>query len=186
MKRKSFLLNVNFFKYVYKYFLRTISTKCKKNIFWSVAELWIYTLNIKFFFPLFIPRFTCVDSDPYSEYGSGFTKLLNTDPIRIHNTGFKYFFVWIPSLYIAQLPKFSRRLQFPKFTPDSKGRFQETGITRPWLAASKASCLLSTHPPESVLDFGLSWQPAVPNEGETVGISSAPAQVAYRGYICII
>ena len=135
------------------------------------------------FFPLFIPRFTCVDSDPYSEYGSGFTKLLNTDPIRIHNTGFKYFFVWIPSLYIAQLPKFSRRLQFPKFTPDSKGRFQETGITRPWLAASKASCLLSTHPPDSVLDFGPSWQPAVPNEGETVGISSAPAQVAYRGYI---
>ena len=37
--------------------------------------------------PLFCPIFACVDPVPYSEYGSGSTKLLNTDPIRIHNAG---------------------------------------------------------------------------------------------------
>ena len=29
---------------------------------------------------------TCVDLDPYSEYGSGSIKLLNADPIRIRTT----------------------------------------------------------------------------------------------------
>ena len=38
--------------------------------------------------PLICPILTCVDPDPYSEYGSGSTKLLNTDPngIQIQNT----------------------------------------------------------------------------------------------------
>ena len=37
---------------------------------------------------LFYPIFTCYNPDQYSEYGSGSTKHLNTDPIRIriHNT----------------------------------------------------------------------------------------------------
>ena len=37
--------------------------------------------------PLFYRIFTFVDPDSYWEYGSGFTKLLNMDPIRarIHN-----------------------------------------------------------------------------------------------------
>ena len=37
--------------------------------------------------PLIYPMFTCVDSDSYSKYGSGSTKVLNTDPIwiRIHH-----------------------------------------------------------------------------------------------------
>ena len=59
-----------------------------------VSELWIYILNrtgTYIFLPPFYFIFTCVDPDPYSEYGSGFgpKKLLNTDPIwiRIHNTG---------------------------------------------------------------------------------------------------
>ena len=56
-----------------------------------VTELLIYILQL---LSLFYPIFTCVDPDPYSEYGSGSTKLLNKDPIRIrfriqiHNTAF--------------------------------------------------------------------------------------------------
>ena len=49
----------------------------------SVTELLIYILNLKPFVSIFYPVFTCVDPDPYSEYGSGSTKLLNTDLIRI-------------------------------------------------------------------------------------------------------
>ena len=30
---------------------------------------------------LFYPIFKCVDPDPYSEYGSGSARLLNTDPV---------------------------------------------------------------------------------------------------------
>ena len=39
-------------------------------------------LNLASFFFHFILylHFKCVDPDPYSEYGSGFRKLLNTDP----------------------------------------------------------------------------------------------------------
>ena len=39
--------------------------------------------------PVFYPIFTCVDLDPNSEYGSGYTKVLKTYPIwiRIHHTG---------------------------------------------------------------------------------------------------
>ena len=49
--------------------------------------------------------FTSVDLDPYSEYGSGSTKLLNTDPIwiRIQNTGFNY---KICNLYSTRLQVF--------------------------------------------------------------------------------
>ena len=38
---------------------------------------------------IFLHIIVCVDPNPYSEYGSGSTKLLNMDPIwiRIHNTG---------------------------------------------------------------------------------------------------
>ena len=40
--------------------------------------------------PLIYPMFTYVDSDSYSKYGSGSTKVLNTDPIwiRIHKTAY--------------------------------------------------------------------------------------------------
>ena len=46
-------------------------------------------LKIWHLLPPFYPLFARVDPDPYSEYGSGSRKLLNTDPIRIriHNTG---------------------------------------------------------------------------------------------------
>ena len=54
-------------------------------------EWWIYVQNLhlcRYF--IIYPIFTCVDPDPYWEYGSGSgsTKLLNTDPIGIwiHNT----------------------------------------------------------------------------------------------------
>ena len=38
--------------------------------------------------PLSYTLFTCLDPDPYSEYGSESTKVPNTDPIwiRIHDT----------------------------------------------------------------------------------------------------
>ena len=52
------------------------------------AELFL-SVNL---LPLFYPIFTCVDPNPYWEYVSGSTKLLNTDPIRIriHNTATRY------------------------------------------------------------------------------------------------
>ena len=64
-----------------------------KDIFTQLS-LWIVNFYLKSytFLPPLYPIFTCVDPDPYSEYGSrsGSRKLLNTDPIRsrIHNTGF--------------------------------------------------------------------------------------------------
>ena len=49
------------------------------------VELFSSILNL---LPQMYPIFTCVDPDPYSDYGSGSTKLLNTTSIwiRIHNT----------------------------------------------------------------------------------------------------
>ena len=62
----------------------------KNNFLFFVGQLslWMVNLCLKYytFCPLFYPIFTCMDPDPYWEYGS--TKLLNMDPIqiRIHNT----------------------------------------------------------------------------------------------------
>ena len=55
-------------------------------------------------------QYTCVDPDPYSEYGSGSTKLLNTDPIRIriHKTASNYFhwhLIYIVPVHLTQLHK---------------------------------------------------------------------------------
>ena len=62
-----------------------------KEIF-SQLSLWIVNFYPKSgifcrHFNLYL-QFACVDPDPYSEYGSGPRKLLNTDliRIRIHNT----------------------------------------------------------------------------------------------------
>ena len=62
----------------YGIFLRT---KChlKKFLVIRVNELLIYNLNLTPFVSIY-SIFTCVDPCPYSEYGSGSTKLLNTDP----------------------------------------------------------------------------------------------------------
>ena len=54
--------------------------------------------------PLIYPMFTCVDSDSYSKYGSGSTKVLNTDPI------------WIRILNTGYLAKFSFRIQISSGT----------------------------------------------------------------------
>ena len=37
-------------------------------------------------FAFIYPIFTSVDLDPYSEYGSGSTQLLNTDPVWIRGS----------------------------------------------------------------------------------------------------
>ena len=59
-----------------------------------VFEWWFNFLmsSILHILPLIYSIFTCVDPDPYSEYGS--TKVLNTDSfwIWIHNTGKNY--IW--------------------------------------------------------------------------------------------
>ena len=49
----------------------------------------VESLNGEFVPQYFLHIIVCVDPNPYSEYGSGSTKLLNMDPIwiRIHNTG---------------------------------------------------------------------------------------------------
>ena len=57
----------------------------------------VESLNGEFLFsslhllPHIYPIFTCVDTDPYSEYGSGSTKLVNKDPIlsRIQHTNYE-------------------------------------------------------------------------------------------------
>ena len=49
-----------------------------------VTELWNFVFNSTLnLMPLIYPIFTCVDLDPYSEYGSGSTKFLSKDPIWI-------------------------------------------------------------------------------------------------------
>ena len=60
------------------------SFSCVSECQWMVNFL----SSILHLLPLNYPIFTCVDLDPYSEYRSGYTKLLNTDPIwiRIRNT----------------------------------------------------------------------------------------------------
>ena len=66
-----------------------------ENVFFSYKKsndpgrnfLSVESLNGEFLFsslhllPHIYPIFTCVDTDPYSEYGSGSTKLVNNDPI---------------------------------------------------------------------------------------------------------
>ena len=56
------------------------------EIFYSVeslkSELWIYILNLtSFVYILSYIYSTC--ADPYSEYGSGSRRVLNSDPMRI-------------------------------------------------------------------------------------------------------
>ena len=69
--------------------------------FCSLLSLWMVNLSIWHLLPLIFLIFTCVDPDPYLDYGSGSTKLPNTVPIwiGIHNTGgnAKYFesVLWI-------------------------------------------------------------------------------------------
>ena len=63
-------------------FLAIKKVMTPEEIFLSVESL-----NGEFLFsslhllPYIYPIFTCVDTDPYSEYGSGSTKLVNKDPI---------------------------------------------------------------------------------------------------------
>ena len=75
----------------YLYFFKTIRTKCHLNKFlvsW-VSHFWIFILTLTNFASVLsysIPTgtvFKCLDPDPFLEYGSGSTKLLNTVPIRI-------------------------------------------------------------------------------------------------------
>ena len=74
----------------------------KNNFLFFVGQLslWMVNLCLKYytFCPLFYPIFTCMEPDPYWEYGS--TKLLNMDPIRIriHNTAcrVKYSILVVP------------------------------------------------------------------------------------------
>ena len=49
------------------------------------SEWWIFVLNVQILhlLPLIYPIFTCLDPNPYLEYESGSTKLLNMDPIWI-------------------------------------------------------------------------------------------------------
>ena len=65
-------------------FLKTTRTKCHLNKFllsW-VSDLWIYILNLtSFVYILSYIYSTC--ADPYSEYGSGSRRVLNSDPMRI-------------------------------------------------------------------------------------------------------
>ena len=72
--------------------------------------------SISNFFPLINPIFTCVDPVPYLVYGSGSTKVLNTDPIwiRIHhcqkeeNADIRYvclFIGWLASELLSRLQK---------------------------------------------------------------------------------
>ena len=72
-------------------FLNIFKNKMTPKEMFTQLSLWIVNLYLKSdtFLPPFYPIYACVDPDPYSEYGSGSRKFLNTDPIRIriHNTG---------------------------------------------------------------------------------------------------
>ena len=52
--------------------------------------------------PLIFSIFTCLDPDPYSEYGSRSTRVLNADQIwiRIHNNAHESWFSWTSSVYL--------------------------------------------------------------------------------------
>ena len=67
----------------------------------SHKSLW--RMNLCHLLSLFYPIFTCVDPDPYSQYGS--TKHLNMDPIRvrIHNTALSRFNRMYIRLFLLQI-----------------------------------------------------------------------------------
>ena len=98
---KIILMEIFFF--LKKMFLLMIITKkiMPSEEFFSLLSLWMVNLSIWHLLPLIFLIFTCVDPDPYLDYGSGSTKLPNTVPIwiGIHNTGgnAKYFetVLWI-------------------------------------------------------------------------------------------
>ena len=73
---------------------------------------------------VFNPKFTSVDTDPYWDYGSGPTKLLNTDPMRIHCQGgsstlILYKYCWI--LYFREVKK-RKRIRIMRTRPDPDSR----------------------------------------------------------------
>ena len=87
VKKIKIILEITIFfnKYIFLNYKKVTSYR---EIFSQFSLLIVLMSKILHLLSLFYPIFTCVDPDPYSKYGSGSTKLLNKDPIRIriHNT----------------------------------------------------------------------------------------------------
>ena len=75
---------ISFQKWIFKTKRYRVKRHRKTFFVCWVTELWNFVFNSTLhLMPLIYPIFTCVDLDPYSEYGSGSTKFLSKDPIWI-------------------------------------------------------------------------------------------------------